>query len=112
MAAPAQLFENVEFVNNQEREYFAEAVLGEDVREFLASSIGRFLWGCAKSKYDECRDKMFEIDPYTPEGKKKYEQLKADAWAAQHFIQWCTEAIEQGNTAEAMLEHNADERNE
>jgi hypothetical protein len=104
MADPTQLFENIEFVNEQEKEYLAEAILGEEVRQFLTSSIGRFMWGCAKSEYDKCRDQMFEIDPYTPEGKRKYEKLKADAWAASHFIQWCVETINRGNQAEVMLE--------
>jgi hypothetical protein len=104
MAEPTQLFENIQFVNEQEKEYLAEAILGEETRQFLSSSVGRFLWGCAKAKYDECRDKMFEIDPYTPEGKREHKKLKADAWAASHFIEWCVEAIERGNQAEVMLE--------
>jgi len=112
MAAPAQLFENVTFVNEQERAYFAEAVLGQEVMQFLASSVGQFLHGCAKSKYDECRDQIFELDPYTSEGKKRYEQLKADAWAAQHFMQWCVEAIQSGDQAEAMLQQIESESGE
>jgi hypothetical protein len=109
-ADPTQLFEGIEFVNEQERIYFSEAVLGEEAQQFLSSSVGRFLWGCAKSEYDRCRDRIFEIDPYTPEGKREYEQMKADAWAAQHFIQWCVEAIDRGNQAETMLERSAEER--
>jgi hypothetical protein len=108
MADPTQL----KFINEQERQYFAEAVMGEEVRQFLTSSVGRYLHGCAKAEYDRCRDKMFDLDPYTPEGKRKYEQLKADAKSAQNFMKWCVEAITTGNEAEVMLKEmrQGDER--
>lgn len=105
MADPTQL----QFINEREREYFAEAVLGEEIRQFLTSSVGQFLHGCAQSEYDRCRDKMFEIDPYTIEGKKEYQKLKADAWAASHFLQWIVEAITRGNQAEVLLNQMRDE---
>jgi hypothetical protein len=75
MADPTQL----EFVNEQEQQYFAEAVLGEETRQFLQSSVGRYLHGCAKQEYDQCRDKMWDLDPYTPEGKREFLQLKRQA---------------------------------
>ena len=105
-ADPTQL----NFINDAERQYFAEAVIGEETRQFLVSSVGQFLHGCAKAEYDRCRDQMFDIDPYTPEGKKKYMNLKADAWAAAHFMQWCSEAIQNGNIAGTMLEQIGDQR--
>ena len=63
MAADPTHLPNVEFVNEQERQYFAEAVLGEEVRQFLQSDVGRYLHGRAKGEYDRCRDKMFDLDP-------------------------------------------------
>lgn len=105
MADPTQL----EFINETERQYFAEAVVGEEVRQFLQSSVGRLLHGRAKAEYDECRDKMFSlVDPYTPEGKREYLRLKAEAWAASKFMQWCAEAVLQGNEAEVMLNNSRD----
>lgn len=105
MADPTQL----EFINEAERQFFAEAVLGEEVRQFLTSSVGRLLHGRAKAEYDECRDKMFDlVDPYTPEGKREFMKLKANAWAAQHFLQWCAETVVQGNEAEVMLNNSRD----
>jgi hypothetical protein len=103
-ADPTQL----KFVNEAERQYFAEAVIGEEVRQFLVSTVGRFLHGCAKAEYDRCRDRTFDIDVYTQEGKKEYMNLKADAWAAAHFMQWCAEAIHTGDTAAVMLEQSGD----
>ena len=99
-ADPTQLT----FINDAERIYFAEAIVGEETRQFLVSQTGRYLHGCAKQEFDRCRAEMFDFDPYTPEGKKRYQQLKADAWAAQHFMQWCSEAIQRGDNAATMLE--------
>ncbi len=103
MADPTQL-EGINFVSDQERQYFAEAVIGEEVRQFLASSVGKFLHGCAQAEYDKCRDQMFDLDPYTPDGKREYMRLKANAWAAVHFMEWCVEAIQNGQNAETQLE--------
>ena len=100
MADPTQL----EFVNEQEQQYFAEAVLGEEARQFLQSSVGRYLHGCAKQEYDQCRDKMWDLDPYTPEGKREFLQLKRQAQAAAFFLRWCVEAIQRGDQAATMLE--------
>jgi hypothetical protein len=94
----------IEFVNESERQYFAEAVIGEEIRAFLVSEAGRYLHGCAKQEYDRCKAEMFEFDPYTPEGKRKYEELKTSAWAAQHFMRWCAEALQRGDNAATMLE--------
>lgn len=103
MASPT-LPSEIEFVNEQEREYFAEAVLGEEARQFLQSTVGRYLHGCAKQEYDRCRDEMFDCDPYTPEGKREWTKLKRNAAASQHFMRWCVEAITRGDQAAAMLE--------
>lgn len=103
MATPT-LPSDIEFVNEQERQYFAEAVIGEEMRQFLTSQVGRYLHGCAKQEYDRCRDKMFDCDPYTPEGKRDWTRLKREAAAAAHFMRWCVEAIQRGDQAAVMLE--------
>ena len=104
MADPTQL----EFINDTEAQYFAEAVIGEEVRQFLTSTIGRYLHGCAKSEYDQCRDKMFDLDPYSAEGKREYLKLKAKAWSASHFMQWCVEAMQKGSEAETLMNEMRD----
>jgi len=108
MADPTQL-QGIEFINEQEQQFFAEAVIGEEIRQFLVSSVGKFLHGCAKAEYDQCRDEMFDLEPYTPDGKREYMRLKAKAWAASHFLQWCVEAIQNGNNAATQLEGYRDE---
>ena len=100
MADPTQL----EFISEAEQRYFAEAVIGEEVRQFLVSSVGTYLRGRAEGEYNRCRDEMFEIeDVYTQEGKKEFLKLKAQAWAASHFTLWCVEAMRHGDEAEVLL---------
>lgn len=110
MAADPTQLQDIRFINDQERTYFAEAVIGEEIRSFLVSEAGRYLHGCAKQEFERCRAEMFDFDPYTPEGKKRYESLKAAAWAAQHFMQWCVEAMQAGDNAGTMLEQMQEER--
>ena len=104
MANPT-LPSDIDFIDEQERAYFAEAVVGQEIQGFLTSDVGRYLHGRAKQEYDRCRDEMFDLDPYTPEGKRKFLKLKADAQAAAWFMRWCVEAIQNGNNAEVMLEN-------
>ena len=103
---------SVEFVNEQEQSYFAEAVLGEDIRQFLQSTVGRYLHGRAKAEYDRCRDLMFDLDPYTPEGKQEYIRLRREAAAASHFMRWCVDAITLGDQAGTMLENYRNEESQ
>lgn len=110
MADPTQSMENIHFVNERERMYFAEASLGIEVQQFLESTVGRYLHGCAKQEYDQARSDAFELDPYTPEGKKKWQELQNKARAAEHFMRWCVEAIQAGKNAEMMLGSNEDEQ--
>jgi len=109
MAADPTQLGRIEFVNDQERLYFAETVLGEDVFSFLNSETGKYLHGRAKHVYEGCIKEMFEIDPYTPEGKKKHALIKQDAWCAQNFMKWCAEVIIEGRQAAVLLENYREE---
>ena len=100
-ADPTQL--GIEFTDDQERQYYAEAVIGEDVRNFLNSTTGQLLKGRAEQVKQKCIEEMFEIDPYTPEGKKEHARIKQESWCANHFLLWCIDAIIEGNQAEVLL---------
>ena len=107
-ADPTQLGKHIEFINERERELFAETVLGQEATDFLNSTTGRYLHGRAKATYDKCVDDMFEIDPYTPEGKKAHVRIKQEAWCAEHFMKWCVEVISNGMESATQLENYRD----
>lgn len=94
---------HIEFTSQQEREFFAQAMVGIEVREFLTGETGRLLHGHATQKITECTERIFEIDPYTPEGKREYEKIKFEKMCADMFMRWCAEAIIEGNNAESQL---------
>lgn len=107
-ADPTQQSTHIEFASEQERTYFAQAVLGIEAREFLNSAVGRFLHGCAKQELNDCTAKLLKLNPYTPEGKREWEQLQLRAACAENFIKWCIEMINSGDNAEKHLEEYRD----
>jgi hypothetical protein len=94
----------VEFINEQEREYFAEAHLGEQVRDFLVSPVGRYLHGRAKQTISECKDKLADLDPTVKGGIAQWKAIKQDMANAEAFMKWCAEAIVNGDNAARQLE--------
>jgi len=108
MAADPTQLGHIDFINEQERQYFAEAMVGEEVNSFLNSTTGMYLHGRAKKVYNESVQKMFDNNPYTAEGKQEYERLKRDAWCALHFMEWCADAIIEGQQAAVQLENYRD----
>ncbi len=103
MAADPTQLGHIEFVNEQEKEYFAEAMVGEEVLDFLNSTTGRYLHGRAKRVFQESVKKMFELDPYTAQGKIAHERIKREAWCAEQFMKWCADAIHAGRDAATQL---------
>ncbi len=106
MAGKAESFDysNVSFISDQERAYFVEAHLGEMVRDFLVSPIGRYLHGRAKSEVEKGKDRLAEIDPTTDDGVGEWKQVKQDMAHAEMFMQWCAEAMINGDHAATQLQ--------
>lgn len=97
-------YSGVEFINEQERQYFAEAHLGEQVREFLTSPVGRYLHGRAKADMENGKNKLADIDPRTSEGIAAWKEVKQEMAHAEMFIRYCAEAIANGDMAAQQLE--------
>ena len=93
----------VEFLNDQEREYFARAKLGSDVEEFLQSDVGRYLHGRAKQEVTESQSEALNCNPDSWFGRRKLNKLRARAAVAENFMRWCADAIVDGRNAESQL---------
>ncbi len=102
-------YSNIDFINDNERQYFMEANLGEQVRSFLNSPTGRYLHGRAKLELEDAKTKLLELDPYSSEGRAEHAKIKTNAWAAQNFITWCSEAIINGDAAATQLDEIGNE---
>jgi len=97
-------YSSVHFVSEQEREYFAEAHLGEQVRSFLVSATGRYLHGRAKQVVTDGKDRLAVLDPTTPEGVEEWKAVKQDMSNAESFMTWCADAMVNGDNAAKQLE--------
>lgn len=97
-------YSTVTFISEQEREYFAEAHLGEQVRDFLVSPVGRYLHGRAKQIVADGKDKLADLnDPTTPEGVVSWKSIKQEMANAESFMKWLAEAMINGDNAAMQL---------
>lgn len=86
----------------------AEAVLGKDAEEFLASDLGRVMLARAVEEEREALDALAVISPWR---RRRITQLQAQLWRARSFKEWLTEVVINGHQALAQLEqqHEAPE---
>jgi len=105
----ARDFSGLDFIDEQERQYFAEAQIGEEVIAFLCSPTGRLLHGRAKQEVEKAKQDLLDINPLTRRGFRKFKQIQEKAQQAKWFMRWCADAIEQGNAGAIQLEHHRSE---
>lgn len=96
-------FKDLRFIDQAEATYFAQAQLGDDVRAFLTSPVGKYLHGCAKQELEAVRDAMEDFNPNSFWGRRKLRKLQIRAKAARMFMAWCAEAITQGEMSYQQL---------
>lgn len=90
------LINRIEFVDEQEREHFAKAQLGEQVRSFLVSPAGRYLHARAKLQLMEAQQEALKCNPHSWFGRRKLVKIQHDAAVASAFMTWCADAIQEG----------------
>lgn len=101
--------DNVEFVDEKERELFATVLLAEDVRTFLLSDpVGQYLHGRAKAQVQQAEIDALTVDPDGFRGwfqaKRKLRAIRLKAEVARTLINWLAEAIIDGQNAERDLD--------
>ena len=96
--------DEIQFLDDTERTYFAQAKLGQDVFDFLKSPVGKYLHGCAKQEVEALRDELEKVNPDSIWGRRKLRRLQKKAEAARFFMTWCAEAIQGGEHAYHQLE--------
>ena len=96
---------SINFVDEQEREHFAKAQLGEQVRSFLASPAGRYLHGRAKLLLAESQEAALECNADSFFGRRKLKRIQSDAEVAKKFMTWCAEAIVEGEMSFRELQN-------
>jgi hypothetical protein len=101
--------QDIDFVDQKERELFAVASLGEHIRTFLLSDpVGRYLHHRAKAQLlqSEIDAGAVEVDGWRGWlfARRKLRQIRQRRQVAQAFINWLSEAIVDGDNAGKELD--------
>ena len=83
-------------------EMLAEAVLGRDAEELIASELGQTLVGMAQQEADEATYKLQRTHPWRT---RRIRELQNEIWRAQSFQAWLVELVERGQQAKQQLEN-------
>lgn len=89
----------LEFVEERQVLQYAEAKLGVQIEDWAASPVGRFVVGSAKQEISAFMDWALSQDARAEE----FEQRRAKALAARTLVQWFSEQVLAGLSAEKQL---------
>lgn len=95
--------DNVEFVDQRERELFARAELGEQARQFLAGNVGRYLHGRVKLELEEAQQRFADCDPDSWFGRRKMRKLQQKIEHCRMFMRFMVDCIQDAETAYSEL---------
>ena len=84
-----------------EQTLIAEAVLGRDAQEFLASEIGRYLLGRAQMDESEAMEALVSVKWWR---RRRIIELQSRIYRARSVRSWLAEIISDGRSAESSLE--------
>lgn len=104
MADQEDKLAHLQFVDERERLYFAQAHLGIEVHQFLGSNVGKLLHGRAIQEYEQAKEDLLKCNLGNWFGRRKAQKLQQQAAIADRFMRWCAEAIMDGHAAEQELE--------
>lgn len=96
----------INFIDEKERELFARAALGQEVQDFLASNVGRYLHGRARVDVEQAQVDALACDPDSFWGRKKLKKLRQKADIAKNFMRYCADAIQDGEIAYTELKEH------
>lgn len=85
---------------------WAEAVLGRDAMDFLATELGRYIVGRAEEEEKLAIDELATVSTWR---RNRIRQLQNSIWRARSMRQWLGELIQAGKTAEKLLDDDRSE---
>lgn len=91
----------IEFTEERQVLQYAEAKLGLEIEDFLATNVGRFIVGRARQDIEEFTDWSLSEDADPSEFAKR----RAKALAARTLVGWLSEQVAAGLAAEQQLNH-------
>ena len=97
----AALQELIDRLDPTSRTFFAEAALGQDAIEFIATDLGRYMVGCAKQDAEDAHQKLKNTAPWR---RRRIQQLQNDIRCAEQFVLYIRDLIIRGKGAEIALD--------
>jgi hypothetical protein len=88
------------FIDEVEETFYAEVLLGDELRRFLESDLGRTLRGMATQDRNEAAFKMLEVKP---DDVKTIQELQFQARCAENFTNYLAELFNRSALAEQQL---------
>lgn len=95
--------DNLEFVSEQQKQWFEEARLGIEFESFLKGNVGRHLQGRAIAQYEEAKEQLLTCNSSSYLGRRRIKKYQQQAIMSDNFLKWCADAIKYGREAEALL---------
>lgn len=95
---------DIDFQNENEEVWFAQANLGMQATDFLDTDLGKVLKGYAQQEIQECALALLTVKIHDEE---TIASLQMRAMAARNFLRWIEEAIVTGENAHQMLLQNS-----
>ena len=90
----------IEGLDVESRILYAENLLGEDAKGFLASDLGRTLVGFAQQEYVSA---LLALETVNPRACRRIQTLQNQAKVSRQFCSWLRDLISQGQQAEDAL---------
>jgi hypothetical protein len=82
-------------------ELYAEAILGKDAEEFIASDLGRYIIGRAEQEAADALDELKRCHPWRT---RRIRELQNKVWRAESVQGWLAELVVRGRQAVQQLE--------
>lgn len=87
-------------------ELYRRAAFGKQVEAFWDSQIGQYLQGVAREKYATALKELRTCDPTDA---AKVMRAQGEAWAAEHFEIWLSDAITDGLKSIDLIDNGEEE---
>jgi hypothetical protein len=91
--------DEIDYIDEKERELFARAQLSEQVKDFLVSPVGRYLHGRARQEVEQAQVDALECNVSRWWGRRKFNNLQQKAERARSLMRWLADAITDGEVA-------------
>lgn len=98
--ADGQLQEMLATLDPSTRTLVAEADLGFQAREFMASDLGRHFVGCAHQELEDTQLALAKVSPWK---FWKVQELQNRIWRAEFLLQWLRDLLISGKSAESVI---------